>query len=69
MIWAATQHYADFEIQVRPVLSLKVGDTTHFWGGGTDAGAPLPEGRHRRQQVILALGYRKAGAVSPAPAG
>ena len=25
MTWAATQHYADFELQVRSVVSLKVG--------------------------------------------
>jgi len=30
MIWAATQHYADFDIQVRSVLRLKPGDNSHF---------------------------------------
>lgn len=35
MIWAATQHYADFDVQVRAVLGLEPGDNRHF---GTAAG-------------------------------
>lgn len=30
MIWAATQHYADFDAQVRAVLGLNPGDNAHF---------------------------------------
>jgi TetR/AcrR family transcriptional regulator len=30
MIWATTQHYADFEIQVRSVLGLEAGDNSYF---------------------------------------
>ncbi|MCX5478371.1 TetR family transcriptional regulator C-terminal domain-containing protein [Kaistia geumhonensis] len=30
MVWATTQHYADFEIQVRAVLGDKAADNRHF---------------------------------------
>jgi TetR/AcrR family transcriptional regulator len=30
MIWAATQHYADFETQIRALLGSKVDETAHF---------------------------------------
>jgi len=30
MIWATTQHYADFETQIRAVLGNKADDPTHF---------------------------------------
>jgi TetR/AcrR family transcriptional regulator len=30
MIWATTQHYADFEVQIRAILGERAGRPAHF---------------------------------------
>ena len=30
MIWATTQHYADFDVQIRAVLGARAGQPAHF---------------------------------------
>jgi len=48
MIWAVTQHYADFDIQVRAVLGHPAGDDRRFADAGRTVAAVLFEGLRPR---------------------